>query len=268
MAATSGCGRRPGPGCCSRSSARVRIAHEDGRSVTAKHDPRVDVGLYSISEGARLARLPHATLRNWVAGYSYPAGDKAVRAKPVIRVNNKQRDLTFVNLVEVVALSGFRQAGVSMQRVRKALDYAERHVGATHLLANERILTDGVDLFWEYQERHREDTHLVKISSEGQKVFPETVMRYLREMDWGSDSIVARWWPERKRGSRGLVVVDPRRAFGAPVVAGTGVRTEDVFDRFQAGESIQDLIDDYGLTSAQVEAAVRLETLFEPYAAA
>src|SRR5688572_12053359 len=76
--------------------------------------------------------------------------------------------------------------------------------------------------------------------------------------------LVARWWPERKRGSRGPVVVDPRRAFGAPVVAGTGVRTEDVFDLFQPGASIQDLIDDYGLTSAQFEAAVRLDRSSSP----
>lgn len=237
--------------------------------ITAKADARFDVALYSLPECARLARLPQATLRNWVAGYWYPAGGKRVRAKPVIHVAARDAGgLTFVGLVEAVALGGFRQAGVPMQRVRKALDYAERHAGTTHLFANERILTDGVDLFWEYQERHRAEMHLVNISREGQKVFPDTVMRYLHEMDWGPDSFVARWWPERKPGSRGLVVVDPRRAFGAPVVAGTGVRTEDVFDRFQAGESIQDLMNDYGLTSAQVEAAVRLETLLEPYAAA
>jgi uncharacterized protein (DUF433 family) len=59
--------------------------------------------------------------------------------------------------------------------------------------------------------------------------------------------------------------VDPRRAFGAPVITRTGIRTEDVFSRFSAGETLADLADDYGLTLAQIEAAVRLEVqLLEP----
>ena len=59
--------------------------------------------------------------------------------------------------------------------------------------------------------------------------------------------------------------MDPRRAFGAPVIAGTGIRTEDVFSRFSAGEPLEDLAEDYGLTFAKIEAAVRLEVrLLEP----
>ena len=83
-------------------------------------------------------------------------------------------------------------------------------------------------------------------------------MRYLREMEWGKDSFATRWWPGSEPGE-GAVVVDPRRAFGAPVITGTGIRTEDVFARFSAGEPLTDLVDDYGLTLAQVEAALRLE---------
>jgi uncharacterized protein (DUF433 family) len=64
------------------------------------------------------------------------------------------------------------------------------------------------------------------------------------------------------------VVIDPRRGFGFPIIAATGVRTEDVFDRFSAGESLEDLIEDYGLTLAQIEAAIRTEVrLREPIAA-
>jgi uncharacterized protein (DUF433 family) len=151
-----------------------------------------------------------------------------------------------------------------MQRVRKALEYAARHTNADHLLASERILTDGKELFWEYQQRSAGEVHLVNLSRGGQKAFPEAVMRYLREMEWGRDHFATRWWPGAAPGE-GVVVVDPRRAFGAPVVAGTGIRTEDVFSRFSAGESLEDLASDYGLSLDQIQAAVRLEVrLLEP----
>lgn len=177
--------------------------------------------------------------------------------------------MTFVNLMEAVALAGFRQTGVSMQRVRKALEYAKRGMQEAHPLASERIMSDGRDLFWEYQERRDPRVHLVNLVRGGQKVFPEAVERYLREVEWGRDRYAARWWPGAPEAGGGAVVVDPNRAFGAPVIAGTGIRTEDVFDRFSAGEPMDELAEDYGLTLAQIEAAIRAEARFlEPARAA
>lgn len=232
-------------------------------------DPRFDAGLYSVPEAAHLSRLPRQTVRNWVLGYRYPAGGRMVQAKPVIRARREpEPSLSFINLIETIALSGFRQASVSMQRVRRALDYASGHMKIEHVLASERILTDGIDLFWEYQEKQPGDPHLVNISQGGQRAFPEAVMRYLHEIEWGKDLFAARWWPDSPAPREGPVVVDPKRAFGAPVLAGTGIRAEDVFHRFSAGEPMKELTDDYGLTIEQVEAAIRLEAkLLEPLAA-
>lgn len=240
--------------------------------IIKRADPRLDLALYPVPEAARLARLPVRTLWNWVRGDGYRAGGRAARAHPVIRPTAKSPDgfaLSFINLMETVALAGFRESGVSMQRVRKALQYAARHMQMEHPLVHERILSDGVDLFWQYQQREPQgEVHLVNISRGGQKAFPESVMRYLREMEWGPDFLVSRWWPGSRRAGAGAVVVDPARAFGAPVIAKTGIRTRDVFQRFSAGEPIEELAIDYGLSVAQIEAAIRTEArLLEPLAA-
>jgi uncharacterized protein (DUF433 family) len=233
-------------------------------------DPRFDLGLYSVPEAARLARVPSRTLWNWVRGYRYPRAGRLARAKPVLTptAHDGTVTLSFVNLTEVLALSGFRASGVSMQKVRRALAYVGREMEVEHPLAIQRILSDGVDLFWEYQERHRGEVVLVNIVRGGQRIFPEAVMRYLREIEWGRDTVASRWWPGAREAGRGPIVVDPRRAFGSPVIAGTGIRTEDLFLRFSAGEPLSVLAEDYGLTSEQAEAAVRAEARFlEPLAA-
>lgn len=233
-------------------------------------DPRFDLALYSVPEAARLARVPRRTLSNWVGGYLYPAGGRTVRAKRVVETPaDGGAALSFINLLEAVALAGFRSAGVSMQRVRKALDYARKVMNAEHPLASQRILTDGRDLFWEYQERRDPHIHLVNLVRGGQKVFPEAVERYLLQVEWGKDQYGMRWWPGAPAAKEGMVVVDPKRAFGAPVIARTGIRTEDVFDRFSAGEPMEELAEDYGLTPTQIEAAIRAEARFlEPIRAA
>ena len=124
-----------------------------------------------------------------------------------------------------------------------------------------------MELFWEYQEEG-EDLHLLNVTRGGQRAFREVVMRYLRELEWGPDSYATRWWPGARVAGEGPIVVDPRRAFGAPVLAGTGIRIEDVFLRFSAGESLRDLAEDYGLTLEQIEAAIRAEArILEPAAA-
>ncbi|MEX0984785.1 MAG: DUF433 domain-containing protein [Actinomycetota bacterium] len=232
-------------------------------------DPRFDLGLYAIPEVARLVRVPPGTLRNWVVGYRYPREDGSAKAMPVIKptVAGGATALSFVNLVEALTLAGFREMGVPLQRVRRALDYATGESHAKHLLASERLLSDGLDLFWEFQERTSEP-HLVNMSRGGQKVFPEAVRRYLREVEWGRDSFASRWWPGSLSAKQGPIVVDPRRAFGAPVLAGTGIRTEDLFARFSAGDTIAGLGEDYGLTTSQVESAIRLEASLLERAAA
>lgn len=209
-------------------------------------------------------------MRNWVRGYPYPAGGRRRRAHPVITPPEVEplAILSFINLVEVLALAGFREQGVSMQNLRKALDYVRRGMQVEHPLATQRILTDGIELFAEYQERNRGEIHLVNLVRGGQKAFPETVMRYLHEIEWGKDTFAIRWWPGSIEPGAGSVVVDPRRAFGSPVIARTGIRTEDVFLRFAAGEPLAELAEDYGLTFEQTEAALRAEARFlEPQAA-
>jgi uncharacterized protein (DUF433 family) len=61
-------------------------------------------------------------------------------------------------------------------------------------------------------------------------------------------------------GSPRNIVMDPRIRFGRPTVAGHGTPTDILLERHQAGDSIAELADDYGLTAAEVEEALRYES--------
>lgn len=60
-------------------------------------------------------------------------------------------------------------------------------------------------------------------------------------------------------GQPRVIVIDPRVRFGRPVVAGRGVPTDSLFDRYRAGDSAADLAEDYGVTTEEVDEAVRFE---------
>ncbi len=86
--------------------------------------------------------------------------------------------------------------------------------------------------------------------------------QYLERIDWARDGTPAKLFPfTRKRPPNGPkpIVIDPTLAFGRPVLAGTGIATAVVAERFKAGESIRDLAKDYGRSNLEIEEAIRLE---------
>ena len=55
------------------------------------------------------------------------------------------------------------------------------------------------------------------------------------------------------------IVIDPYVSFGRPVLAGTGIATSVIAQRYKAGESIAELAEDYGRSSPEIEEAIRCE---------
>lgn len=54
------------------------------------------------------------------------------------------------------------------------------------------------------------------------------------------------------------VVVDPSRAFGAPIFERGGARVDDVLERYWADESMDELADEFGVPVDQLEDVVRV----------
>ena len=54
-------------------------------------------------------------------------------------------------------------------------------------------------------------------------------------------------------------MIDPAVSFGRPVLVGTSIATTVVAERYQAGESIEDLASDYARPPAEIQEAIRCE---------
>ena len=83
---------------------------------------------YGIPEAAGYLRLPVSTLRAWSLGQRYRVGDQPKLFKPVIDIaDRKERQLSFINLVEAFVLAGIRREHeIPLPKVRKAVDYLRR----------------------------------------------------------------------------------------------------------------------------------------------
>lgn len=206
---------------------------------------------YTAVRAALIVRLSPSTLRLWACG----DGEHKALFKPA---ELSPLTLSFNNLVESFVLASMRRVhGVSMQKVRKALRFIGDRLGIERPLIHARFRTDGVRLFVQEADR------LLDVSSEGQGLLRHVLDASLARIEWGSE-VAERLYPWI-RADLGIaqpksIVVDPRRGFGQPIIAGTGVQARIVTERHRAGESILALATDYGLELEQIEDAIRCET--------
>lgn len=223
-------------------------------------DPR-NIPTYSIGDAARYLRIPSSTIRSWTIGYSYPVKDGSNFFRPLIDLplgNNKPYLLSFTNLVEVHVLRAIRQHHkIQLNKVREALDFIDEKFKVPHPLAKEDFRTNGVDLFI---ERYGE---LINASSGGRKELKEALNAHLERIEPDDSGLAIKLYPftrSHEADNPRLVVIDPRIAFGRLTLAGTGIATNILKERFQAGDSMEELAEDYDCALPSIEEAIRCES--------
>jgi len=219
------------------------------------NDPR-ECPAYTLLEAAHYLIVPNATIRYWSVGRDGSA--------PLIRIPEPQKSptlLSFFNLVELHILAAIRREHkVKMASIRKALQYLGRKAqdpqAKRYPLISHELETDGLDLFI---ERYGQ---LINISQEGQMTMREVIDAALQRIERDANGIPIKLYPFTQSSTDGapsLVSIDPRISAGRPVITGTGLSTQIIAERYKAGESVNDLAQDYERDDAEIEEAIRCE---------
>lgn len=171
----------------------------------------------------------------------------------------RQATVPFIGFAEAYVLASFRRAGVPLQRIRPAVEVLSKQIGVEYALASKRLYTDGAEVLYDYASRRgEEDLMDLVVLRTKQRQFTDVVKGYLKRIHYGGDG-----WASSVRlptYKDAEVLVDPRIAFGLPVVVAGGARVEDLVDRFQAGDSVAELATDFRVPAVQVEDVIRVAT--------
>ncbi|MDN5858027.1 MAG: DUF433 domain-containing protein [Pseudonocardia sp.] len=169
----------------------------------------------------------------------------------------------FVGLAEAHALAAIRRSGVPLQRIRPALKRLDDELGIAHVLASRALYTDGAKVLYDFAEAEgdtpeaRSARELVVVRN-GQRVFNDVIDDYLRRVDFASDG-----WARRihlPRYGAADVVVDPKRAFGAPIFSHGAVGVETVIASFKTGTDLQQLTEEFGVPQDDLLSVLRVHT--------
>ncbi len=210
---------------------------------------------YGPAEAARYLRLPSAALRTWLVGRVYPKGDAQATFQPLIRPARQQPlQLSFYNLIEAHVLRALRtEHGVALAELRAAMAYAQKKLKVQRLLLSPELRTHAGQVFL---DRYVE---LINLSASGQLAMRKLFEDHLQRVEWDEWKFPVRLYPyvqATQRSAERPIAIDPRVAFGRPVVRSRGISTAAIADRIDAGEKVDALADDYDLSRDQIEQAV------------
>jgi uncharacterized protein (DUF433 family) len=205
---------------------------------------------YSYADADYLAKVSRGTSKRWLSGYDYRRNGELVRQPPVTPGVEVAGAVSFVDLIEIVAIGKLKEHGFPLRQIRQIVGTCKSFFQVERPLVTLRFKTGGREIF---VSSGGDLTEVGRIK--GMRAWNEVLEPFLKDLDY-VDEIVSRWWP---LGKGNLVVVDPDYGYGLPVIVDSGVRTEIILERFQAGDLEDQIAKDFNIRRIEVERALQFE---------
>jgi uncharacterized protein (DUF433 family) len=210
-------------------------------------------GVYSLRDAAKLTGLKPRRVREWFLGRKAEP-DRSRVFQPDFEPIGTVHAISFLDLVDLYVAGHLREHGVSMPTVRKVYAKLRSDYNTPHPFARKELLTDGQSVFVRGIDKAGEEEIYDALTK--QKVFPEIILPFLRQIDYDRSSSLATRWHIATG-----VVVDPGKNFGRPVLERLCIPTYVIAAEYAAnGRNLDRVAGWYNLTSDEVLAAVRFET--------
>jgi uncharacterized protein (DUF433 family) len=220
-------------------------------------DPK-HIPAYRYVDAAKYLDIPLSTLKSWIKGYFYKIKGGRKRFVPIISLPDPDKPrLSYTNLVEAYVLSSLRKKhNIDLEKIRVAIKRLEEDFNSQHPLAEHKFETYGKDIFVQ------EYGQLVDVGRDGQLAWRQLLDEYLTRVEYDPSGQAARLFPYIRANGTSQpknVVINPYVSFGKPVIAGTGLPTRVVAERYKAGEDVPDIARDYGRKEEEINDAIRYE---------
>jgi uncharacterized protein (DUF433 family) len=202
---------------------------------------------YRVGEAGRYAGVSARSVSYWHFG-----GSRTEAALP----RRSQRELlSYYQLIEIAFVATFRNLGIPLQRIRIAREYAAQVLNSEYPFAEHSWMTEGRHVLLDLRDIEGEAFagRLLVADRHGQVGWKDIISDRFEQFDYEGD--VALVWHLRNRSNP--VLIDPRVSFGAPTVK--GIPTWALRGRWDAGEGIPDMQEDFGLSEEDIRHGLRFE---------
>lgn len=211
-------------------------------------DVRFSAGILNMADAARFLGIANQTFHRWAKGY-----ERGLPLLHTVEAASRKANISFIALTEAFVLDALRDAGVHVRKIRPAIEQLQKEFGREYVLTAPNLATDGIDVLWDFSKTEA-GAGLIEGRS-GQNVIREIVADYLQYITFDEENPtrlqLRRWEPSK-------VIVDPFKGFGQPRFGVSGARLADVAAMLKAGEEVEDVADEFGVSLDDVRTAARV----------
>ena len=215
-------------------------------------------GIYTVPDATRLTGVSPWRIRRWLRGYEFRVKHGRHRSEPVWQGQLEPIDhsmaVGFLDLVELRCVDAFLRAGVGWKTLRLAHSHAQAVLKLTHPFCTNQFKVAGREIILELPQDDAEP-QLWEIAG-NQRVFDRITRPFMKDLVFAQGALPTQWWP---MGTNRLVVLDPRRSFGQPIVSRNGVPTIILDRSVKAAGSVREVAAWYEVDRAEVHDAVEFE---------
>ena len=231
------------------------------KSMIHHREHLLEMPIYPTAEAGRLVGLHPARVSRWLQGYHYPytprSGQAGVHRQAPVLSREKTPLPTyasFLELIELLFVKRFVDNGMSLQKVRKALEEVKQKINTKHF-AQQIFFTNGHDIFLK-MEHH--GNAIMQMLANGQWVIAPVIQELGHRIEFDQITRVAtRWYPLKNSK---LVVLDPHYSFGRPSLSRNGIATANIYDLYLAEKKkIERVCSWFDIDKDEVKAAVSFE---------
>lgn len=217
--------------------------------------PKIGEGIYIVKDVSKILHLDYEKVYRWIVGYW--GGNLDTNFNYVFGDTNN-RAINFYSLIEFYTFFKLREKGLSSTQIRKL------HNKLSEILNTPYPFAIAQDYFVE--ERKTKKTKkkfvyytylnsLIKLDSK-QQFSLKFMQKFLEKIEFDDKNLAVRFFP--LTNSRN-VVVDPKHQFGQPVIFGTNIKTQTLFNLYRGGETLENISILYNISIDKVEDAINFQ---------
>ncbi|MDG1320741.1 MAG: DUF433 domain-containing protein [Polaribacter sp.] len=207
-------------------------------------------GIYTIPDLAEILNLKYYKVQRLLSEY----WDKRFADQLGINYSwsdGKSKAVSFHTLVEFYIFFQLKEIGVSTTNILKAHSELSEMFSTPFPFANSSVI-NGINCVGKKVLFEVNNEDIINLDSSKQLNL-KFIKHFASKLDFDQESLAVRLWPLGKEKS---IVVDPNHKFGRPIIKGSNIYPETIYQLYLANEPINFIASSFSITENEVDDAI------------
>jgi uncharacterized protein (DUF433 family) len=209
-------------------------------------NPQIGQGIYTAADASRILKIPYAKASYWFKYYAKRRLSETTdyiyhfQVENVIAVN-------FLTLIEMYVFYALKEKELKTSKIIEAHTAMSEILRTPYPFAKEDIYINSKSLLF------GSDDQLITADKNLQIVITQVLRKFISKVHFSDNRIAKKFYP---LGKERCVVVNPENQFGQPVIDGTNILTETIYNLSRGGDSPEYIAKLYDISATQVGDAI------------